>query len=629
MKKVVLVGNSNVGKTTFFNSLSGLDERTGNWAGVTVGEKSTYLKNYDVNLTDLPGIYSFDCFSLEEEKSKKFLENNPDAYIVNVVECKNLSRNLFLTMQLLEMGFRPFLVVNMADEVKKRGGSFYPEKIEKELGIPVFVVDARNKGQCERFLKNLLVKHLPQKLPAMSVKKDAEKIYEKIDGVVKNSLVFNEGVSKIEKLFFGRFFSLLLFFVILASVFWLVFAKGGIGGRAVSFLDGVFANVKNYVGQSLSEVDAPLWLNSFVSDVLLEGVAVVAKFTPQVALLLLFLNMLEDTGYISRIAFMLDGLMQKAGLGGKSVFTLILSLGCNTTAVAVSGNLENKRIQRHTLLVSPFFPCGAKMPVYFTIMSLAGQAFEGNELFFAFLMYAVCFLAAFVVALTLKNFENGEQREELVMELPPMRMPSFRRIAKNIWKNVLSFMFRLAGMLFFCVALVWFLKSFDASLNFCEQENSLLYSIGQSVAFLFKPIGIDDWRICVSLVLGLTAKEVVAGTMALLFAGGASLSFLPAMSALIFVSLYTPCFATIAMIKKQCGTKTALLSVFINTFSAYAVCFLFCTFYKLFSVSAVLGFAASAFCLFVALIPVFVVKYKGKCFKCAGCVNERTEKLRR
>ena len=148
MKKVVLVGNSNVGKTTFFNSLSGLDERTGNWAGVTVGEKSTYLKNYDVNLTDLPGIYSFDCFSLEEEKSKEFLENNPDAYIVNVVECKNLSRNLFLTMQLLEMGFRPFVVVNMADEVKKRGGSFYPEKIEKELGIPVFVVDARNKGQC-------------------------------------------------------------------------------------------------------------------------------------------------------------------------------------------------------------------------------------------------------------------------------------------------------------------------------------------------------------------------------------------------------------------------------------------------------------------------------------------------
>lgn len=677
MANVVLVGNSNVGKTTLFNSLTGLDEHTGNWAGVTVGVKKAQADGYDI--TDLPGIYSLNCFSMEEERAKEYLTSHKTDKIVNVAECKNISRNLFLTLQMIEMGINPTLFVNMTEEVKKKGGSFDGRVIADKLGIEVYEVDARKKQQCKKAVEACLRKSgaKPQKLPYLSklplaqmadllntTADDAclirlfvgdcaaaEKLgidgkalsaldaflakygdrrqylaqlrYDFIDSFVGQALSMPPQKDKTQKLFYNKYFSLLTFALLLGFVFWFVFAQNGLGGFLVGKIDAALSQLKNAASAKMSMGGVPPWLDSFVCDVIIEGIGVVAKFLPQVVLLFFFLNMLEDTGYISRVAFMFDGLLGKVGLNGKSVFTLLLSLGCNTTAAATSNNLGNKEIQKRTLLLSPFFPCSAKMPVYITVLALASPLLQGFEIFVLVGLYLVCFITAFALAAVLKLFDDKQPRNDFVLEISDMRLPSLKRVASSVRKNISSFVARLAGILFFCVALAWLLKSFSPDFRFltnAEAEQSILAAVGKACAFLFKPIGIYDWRICVALILGITAKEVVAGTLILLFGSSfaGALSWQAVIVVLLFVALYVPCVATVAVIKKECGTKTALLSVVINMTVAYAVCFVFYSFSLAFQKSAALGFTLTGTLTVVAIALYFVLKLP-KCKNCGRC----------
>lgn len=664
-----------MGKTTLFNSLTGQDEHTGNWAGVTVGVKQAQAG--DVTVTDLPGIYSFDCLSMEEQVAKDHLLTAKGT-VFDVLECKNLSRGLFFALQLVERGIFPVLLVNMTESVVKRGGKFFPAELSDELGLTVIEIDARDPAACKKAVfgakvrKDISLPYL-DKLPfkAMSeisgvtdrktlfelfcdphsAKKlglsdeqerslarelqkygDAKQYltqlrYEYIDSFIDRVLICPQKTSKAEKLFFNKFFSLAAFLLFIGFAFWLVFSSRGPGGFLVSLLDSLLQRSKSWAAELLAPV--PAWLSSFVTDVALEGVGVVAKFLPQVLLLFFLLNLLEDTGYISRIAFIFDGALKKVGLSGKSVFTLLLSLGCNTTAVATANNLDNPEVKKRTLLLAPFFPCSAKVPVFLTVMAMAAPVFTGFEIYVLLALYIVCIALAFFIASLFKLFGKKQPQTDFVLELSEIRLPSLKRVVRSVFKNAKSFVARLVGILFLCVAVVWALKSFDSGFRFVSEiDKSLLAALGKGIAPFFHPIGIFDWRICVALLLGVTAKEVVAGTLIMLFGStfAGAVSWQSAVVVLLFASLYVPCISTVAMIKKECGTKTALLSVAINTCTAYLVCFVFHTFSSALQKNAPLIIAVVCGMVFIALCAFFVLKYKNRCRTCknrAGCVNER------
>ena len=619
MKNFVLVGNSNVGKTTLFNTLTGSDEHVGNFAGVTTQIKSKKVNDFVVY--DLPGIYSFDCFSMEEQVAKDFLLSHKNDCILNVVECKNLSRNLFLTLQMIELGLKPILVVNMVDEVVDSGGSFNAKKLSQQLGISVFTVDARNKNSCKSLLKNLKTKQ-PAFLPYDKNSQNlSQKRYEYIDSFVDKVFVAGQKENKLEKLLFNKWFFLFSFVCIFCFVFWFCFAKNGVGGVFSQCIQSFVEKVKIFVDAKLS-ASCPKWLTSFVIEVVIEGVGTVAKFLPQIVLLFFFLGLLQDTGYISHVAFAFDGLMSKIGLDGKSVFTFLLCFGCNTSAVVTSKNLQTKGSQQRTLLLSPFVPCSAKMPVFFTILALATPVFKGWHVLVVTVLYIVSLAVMFFVAKLLHLAKNNEQN--FVLEISSLRMPSLKRVIKTLYKNSKEFVSRLVGILFLCMAILWLAKSFGTNFKFLygeDIENSILATVGKGVSFLFRPIGLDNWKICVSLLLGITAKEVVAGSLVLLFGSSfGGITWQQVVVLLLFVCLYMPCVSTIAMTKKECGAKVALFSVLLNTLVAYAVCFVFYSFSLAFDKSLVFGLVLCICVAFVALSLAFVLKYK--CKKCKRCKFE-------
>lgn len=619
MKNIILVGNSNVGKTTLFNTITGSDEHVGNFAGVTTQIKSKKVKDYVV--FDLPGIYSLDCFSMEEQLSKDFLLSHKSDYILNVVECKNLSRNLFLTLQMIELGLKPILVVNMVDEVINTGGSFNAKKLSQQLGICVFVVDCRDKHICKNLLKQLKEKN-PHPLPYNTNDKNlSQKRYEYIDSFVNDVLIVGQKENKLQKFLFNKWFFASSFVFVCCFVFWFCFAKNGVGGILSSCIGSWTENIKIVLNAKLS-VHCPQWLTSFVTEVVIEGVGAVAKFLPQIVLLFFFLGLLQDTGYISFVAFAFDGLMSKIGLDGKSVFTFLLCFGCNTSAVATSKNLQNKKYQKRTLLLSPFVPCSAKMPVFLTILALATPVFKGWHVIVIIGLYFVSIAVMFFVAKLFKVADDNEQN--FVLEISSLRIPSLKRVLKTLHKNTKEFVARLAGILFLCMAIVWLAKSFSWQFEFLQNnqiENSILASVGKGMSFIFKPIGLSDWKICVSLLLGITAKEVVAGSLVLLFGSSFGvITWQQVVVFLLFTCLYMPCVSTIAMIKKECGAKVALFSVAINTTVAYAICFVFYSFSLAFCKNVVFGSVLCICVVFVALSLGFVLKYK--CKKCKRCKFE-------
>jgi len=614
MKNFILVGNSNVGKTTLFNSLTGQDNHVGNWAGVTVVEKTAVCNEYSV--TDLPGIYSLDCISMEERVAKEYLLSHKESIVLNIIECKNLARNIFLTLQLIELGFKPVLLVNMVEEAEKAGFCFDEKKLSQILGIAVYKIDARNNEKCKKLFFEIQEKKPKPLLYDKSDEKVAELRYGFIDSFCDKVLSFSKRQTRIKNFLFNKTCSLVFFVLLVGFVFWFTFAQKGLGAFLSNLIENILSDAKVVVALAL-ENKCPQWFSSFFVDVVIEGVGAVAKFLPQILLLFLFLNMLEDTGYISYVAFAFDGLLSKVGLGGKSVFTLLLSCGCNTTAVATSKNLENKDVQKRTLLASTFFPCSAKMPVFVTVLAMASPLMKGYEIFIILFLYLISFMIAFFVSSTLSLFDNKKQTNSFVLEIPSLRFPDIKRVVSMVYKNSKEFVSRLLGTLLFCMTVIWFFKSFDFGINFLSNENienSILAGIGKFVSVLFAPIGLFDWRICVSLLLGITAKEVVAGTLIVLFGSsfGGILSWQSVIVLLVFVSLYMPCISTVLMIKKECGTKTAVVSVLLNSSVAYLVCFVFFSFSLAFQKSLLFGFAICVCILIVALLILFVLKYKYK-----------------
>lgn len=631
MKKIILIGNPNTGKTTLFNTLTGASEHVGNWHGVTVDVKErTFLSVKNVVLVDLPGLYSLDAFSPEEKISADFLKQNKNSLVINICDANNLSRNLYLTMQLLERGLNVCLAINMAKELK--GGAKIFEKIESVLGVKVFPIDARKKRSCKKLVNFCLdyagtsdqkrdkkigaetltdghtsvstqqrinkdTSRCAGKDKAMGAVTDtalknlAKERYAKIDALLMRvgvSKAGEYGKSKLDRVLFNRFGAVAVFIALFAVIFFVTFGQFG-ATLSGAVCDG-FAFVKNLLFPFLA-AESGNWFFSFLNDGVFGGVVSVLSFLPQIMLLFLFINLLEDIGYLSRVAFMLDGKLARVGLTGRAVFSLLMGFGCTTSAAITTRNLDDKLLRRRTTLMLPNFSCSAKLPIFACI---CGVFLKNISVFAVFALYLLGVGVSLIIALISAKVDGRKAGNSVspsfLMEMPKMRAPSISKILKAVWGHAKEFVVRVGSVILAMSILVWFINSFNFKLQFVGAEgNTILKFLGHILAPIFAPLGFNSDAIAVALLTGLVAKEMVLG--ALVLANGAAgvqalgatlinplspahFSAASAISFLVFVLLYPSCISSISAIRKEMGKKTMWLSVGLQFGIAYVMSFI-------------------------------------------------------
>ena len=546
MGRVILVGNPNTGKTTLYNTLTGASEKASNWHGVTVEIKARKIEQTDHVLYDLPGIYSLDCFSPEEKISVDFLLKNKDKLIVNICDANNLKRNLYLTLSLIENGFKNIaLAINMAKEVDNINQ--ISERLSKELNIKVFNIDARTKNGCTELLnyisnfkdkttsgdfpykvesvyyckncstflcKNCNETRVEKKLNEIinntneeDFKANAKVKYDKITKIL-NVCNYNQksANNRLNKLFCNKFFTLFAFFAIFSLIFILTF--GSFGHYLSSFLGSAFERIVNLIFPNLKfQTGNPIV--SFVYDGLFGGVVSILSFLPQIALLFFFINFLDDVGIVSRFAFMFDEFFQKFGLSGRSVFNIMMGFGCTTSAIFTTRNIADEKIRKRTALVLPNFSCSAKLPIYACICS---AFFAGQKVLVIFGLYLIGVLVGLIIAIILKKISKTKTESTFIMEMPKLRFPRIRKILQDALRSVKDFIIRIGSIILVMSVIVWFISNFTFSLSFePDSDKIILNVIGSVLSPIFAPLGFGLASIIVALISGLFAKEMIVG----------------------------------------------------------------------------------------------------------------------
>ncbi|MCR5124181.1 MAG: ferrous iron transport protein B [Treponema sp.] len=638
-----LVGNQNCGKTTLFNKLTGSNQHVGNFPGVTVDRKSgSILKHSDTLITDLPGIYSMSPYTSEELISRDFVLNEKPHAIINIVDATNIERNLYLTMQLLELNIPLVIALNMMDELTANGGSIDVNEMEHILGVPVVPISAKNgqgieelvshalhvakyqerplrqdfcdksdnKGAVHRALHgtvHLIEDHaenagIPVRFAATKLLEDDKRILYKLaldvneremlehiiiqmekersldrsaaiadmrfsfirrmcSSCVKRPHESRERIRsrKIDSVLTGKWSAIPCFLAIMAAVFFLTFNV--IGAFFQGLLETAINNLTGLCDSALESAGVNEVLHSLIIDGIFAGVGSVLSFLPIIVTLFFFLSMLEDSGYIARVAFFMDKLLRKVGLSGRSIVPLLIGFGCSVPAVMSTRTLPSERDRKMTILLTPFMSCTAKLPIYAFFVS---AFFPSNG---GLIMTALYFLGIFVgilVALLYKETVFKGEAVPFVMELPNYRMPGLRNTAQLLWEKAKDFLQRAFTVIFIATIVVWFLQSFSWKMHLVsDAEQSILASVARLVSPLMNPIGLGDWQIVVSLVSGFIAKESVVSTLEILFVGGIEqvIGAVSAASLLVFSLLYTPCIAAIAAVKRELGARWAVLLV--------------------------------------------------------------------
>lgn len=651
-----LVGNQNSGKTTLFNQLTGSNQHVGNFPGVTVDRKDGAIRGHENTLvTDLPGIYSMSPYSSEEIISRNFVLNEKPCGIINIVDATNIERNLYLTMQLLEMDVPMVVALNMMDEVYGNGGSVDINKMEELLGIPVVPISAaKNQGVDELVKHAIHVAHfqekplrqdfcdernsggavhralhavihliedhalkagIPVRFAASKLLEGDKRIVHQLDldlneketlehialqmenerGLDRSAAIadmrysYIRGVcrkavhkphesrervrsQKIDSLLTGKYTAIPFFILIMASVFVLTFNI--IGAFFQGLLEKGIDSVTALVDTGLTAAGTNEVLHALIVDGIFAGVGSVLSFLPVIVTLFLFLSLLEDSGYIARVAFVMDTLLRKIGLSGRSIVPLLIGFGCTVPAVMSTRILPSERDRKMTILLTPFMSCTAKLPIYAFFTAAFFPKYGG-------LVMTALYLGGILVGILVslfyrKTLFKGEP-VPFVMELPNYRLPGVRNTTQLLWEKAKDFLQRAFTVIFVATIVIWFLQSFSPHLHFVEDSSkSILALIAGLVEPLMRPLGLGDWRICTSLISGVMAKESVVSTMEILFAGGISdaLTKLSAASLLVFSLLYSPCIAAIASVKRELGTKWAVAMVGWQCFIAWLAAFL-------------------------------------------------------
>ncbi len=651
-----LVGNQNCGKTTLFNQLTGSNQHVGNFPGVTVDRKDGPIKGYKNTLvTDLPGIYSMSPYSNEEIVSRNFvLDDKPEA-IINIVDATNIERNLYLTMQLLEMNIPMVVALNMMDEVTGNGGTIDVNGMESMLGVPVVPISAaKNEGvdelikhaihiakyqerpgrqdfcdendfggavhRCIHSIAHLIEDHaetagIPVRFAASKLIEGDSLILEKLNldkneietlehvviqmekerGLDRSAAIADMRFSFIEKvcektvvkpkeskerlrsekidcILTGKYTAIPCFIAIMAAVFILTFNVIGAGFQKLLEM-GIDA-LTVAVDKGLGAAGVNLALHSLVIDGIFAGVGSVLSFLPIIVTLFFFLSLMEDSGYIARVAFFMDKLLRKIGLSGRSIVPLLIGFGCTVPAVMSTRTLPSERDRKMTILLTPFMSCTAKLPIYAFFVSAFFPG-KGGIVMTAlyFLGIAVGILVAFIFKKTLFKGEAVP----FVMELPNYRLPGIKNVAQLLWEKAKDFLQRAFTVILIATMVVWFLQSFNWHFNMVsDSSESMLASVAGFIAPVFAPLGLGDWRVVTSFISGFMAKESVVSTLEILFGSSVSTAFttLSAVSLLVFSLLYTPCVAAISSIRRELGHKWAVLVVVWQCAIAWIAAFL-------------------------------------------------------
>lgn len=561
--KILLLGNPNAGKSTLFNALTNGHARVGNWHGVTVGalEGKAKLGGNRVTVCDLPGIYTVEGTSIEEAYARDYVNAHPDDHVLFVSECSTLSRALPLFSE-IGKGRKAALVLTKRKQFLRAGGRIDAEELARRLKIDVIDAEAGAKT---------LKKRVEEFLSAPSVyggETDLEGCYAPP----------KEGLSRADRFLLNGFVSFPLFFVLLFAAFFLTFSRYGPGDYLKSCIDSFF---NGYLAGKAEGVASPV-LRSFLCNGLLGGLGGVLCFLPQIALLYTFLIMLEESGLFSRLAVLLDGAFAKIGLSGRAVFSLLLGFGCTAAAILSTRSLDDKAVQRRTILCLPYISCSAKLPVFLT---LSASLFS-NPLLAVVLLYALGVGLSFLTAIFLKR-----DKPPFVLELPPLQIPRPVFVLKTLLYQLKQFIIKVATVVLAFFLVSWLLSSFDFSFRFCAMEESMLAKICSALSFLFAPAGMNDWRIAYCALSGLIAKENIAGMLAV-FYGEFPYSPQSAFAFSVFVLTCSPCVSAIAATAREVGVKRALLYALFQTVSALIACY--------FTYYALTGFA------FVLLIPVLL-----------------------
>ena len=650
-----LVGNQNCGKTTLFNQLTGANQHVGNSPGVTVDRKDGAIKGYsDTNVTDLPGIYSMSPYSSEEIVSRNFvLQDHPTA-IINIVDATNIERNLYLTMQLLEMDIPMVVALNMMDEVTSNHGAINVNLMEELLGVPVIPISAAKNEGVEELVKHALhiakyqerpmrqdfcdkkdhdgsvhrcihaVIHLIEDhaekadipvrfaatkaiegdlliLKQLKLDENEKEMLEHIvcqmeteRGVDRSAAIadmrfdFIERLceqavvkpkeskerirsEKIDRIFTGKYTAIPCFIAIMAAVFYLTFNV--IGAWLQNILQLGIDAIADMVGKGLKAAQLNDALYSLIMDGIFTGVGSVLSFLPIIVTLFFFLSLMEDSGYIARVAFVMDKLLRKIGLSGKSIVPLLIGFGCTVPAVMATRTLTSERDRKMTILLTPFMSCTAKLPIYAFFVSVFFPG-RGGLIMTGLYLFGIVMgiLVAFLYRATL--FEG--EPVPFVMELPNYRLPGVRNVGQLLWEKAKDFLQKAFSVILVATVVVWFLQSFNLRLNMVsDSSDSMLAMIAQIFVPILTPLGLGDWRIATALISGVMAKESVVSTLEVLFSGSIStvLSPLTAGSLLVFSLLYTPCIAAIASVKRELGSKWAVSMVIWQCIVAWVAAF--------------------------------------------------------
>ena len=640
-----LAGNQNCGKTTLFNQLTGSNQHVGNFPGVTVDRKSGAIKGHpETEVTDLPGIYSMSPYSSEEIVTRQFIIGEKPTGIINIVDATNIERNLYLTMQLMELDTPMVLALNMMDEVRGNGGTVRINKMEAMLGIPVIPISAaKNEGVDElvdhavhvakyqerpgrmdfcseddhggavhrcihgiihliedhakaagipvRFAATKLVEGDPRIEEALKLDQNEKEMIEHIivqmeqeRGLDRAAAIADMRFSfiqelvaqtvvkpheskeqlrsnRIDKFLTGKYTAIPAFIAIMGLVFFLTFNVIGLFFQNLMEM-GIDA-LTGVVDTALTNWNVNAAVHSLVIDGIFTGVGSVLSFLPIIVVLFFFLSMLEDTGYMARVAFVMDKLLRRIGLSGRSIVPMLIGFGCTVPGVMASRTLPSERDRKMTILLTPFMSCSAKLPIYSLFAAAFFPQYAGLVMV---LLYFTGILVGVLAALLLKSTVFKGEAVPFVMELPNYRLPGLKNVAQLLWEKARDFLQKAFTVIFAATIVIWFLQNFDLQLSLtADPQASILARIAGDIAPLFAPLGFADWRVSTALITGFMAKESVVSTLIILFGSEAALAvaLTPAQAAplLVFCLLYTPCIAAVAAVKRELGNKWAVIMV--------------------------------------------------------------------